>query len=919
MSKDKKNKDTNSIRDAKGSQFGNRNFQNNYKNCTFNISEGKFTQFNDTDQSANREITDSLECPYLGLSSFNKENAKYFFGREKYIEKLLKIIETKNFVSIIGASGSGKSSLVLGGLIYTLEQNQKNRWRSACFRPQDDPFYYLAAALIPLYELDCSETDKLRLKRELAESLKTDKVYFQDVIEQIQKNNFQSRILIIVDQFEEIFTLCNGETRSRFLNCLLSFFHSPSSQLSTPSCVLITTMRGNFIDDALEHPLLADLLQDSDLKLGSMNHDQLKGAIEKPAQLLGISYENGLVNSILKDLENQLDRSSSLPLLEFALTELWIKHTSGIITHADYKSVGEVSGALTRYADNYYQRLEEKEQSQCRSILVKLVRLNEDNANTKKRASREVIGEENWSFAIGLNGLINSRLVVVSTDTDNQEGLEIVHEALIYKWKKLACWVTNNRNMLIEHQRYQDDARLWQKSGKKKGYLLEGLRLKEANKFIKNEDNREILSDLVKNFILRSKKEERYKIINNLILPSLLFSVLLIFSIIFISNKYALAVQFGETEKLLNSGKYFDALISAIKVSRQIKRNSIFTKYDTKIEASANLQNALNLVQENNRLEGHKGQINKVSYSSNGKYIASASGKDFKLWSEDGELLYSKLLDNPYSSFLSFHPNKDIVAFPGNNYSIDLVDIKGNLLASSSAHQSIVNHAEFSPDGELIASVSKDGTVKLWDIEKRLFKDLGSHIGQAYDVKFSPDGKILASGGGDGKIKLWNIEGYSLNELITTIEPPHIYSSVNNLDFSPDGKRLASAHWDNKVRLWDLEGKIIKDFPHEDRVEQVKFSPDGKILASASQNSKVKLWNLKGELLGSLTHENGVEQIKFSPDGKILFSLLANERTVKMWSVQKRTLLGSFKGHIHAINDIDFSPDLRTLVSASVD
>ena len=266
------------------------------------------------------EESDDLPCPYRGLFHFRPEDAKYFFGRDKFIAELYQATRTRNFIPLLGASGSGKSSVVFAGLVPKLKR--EGHWQFTYFRPGEDPFHALALGLLPLYAQKLDETEHLIQSRKLAKALREKEIPLGDVFAKIHQNHPQERILLIADQFEELFTLGGDSAIQRqFLDTLLTPFQS--EEKSASSTVLVATMRADFLGNALSHPPFAEVLK-TDIKLGAMNAEELREVIEKPAQKLGVTFEQGLVERILDDVEQE---PGNLPLLEFALTELWKKRT----------------------------------------------------------------------------------------------------------------------------------------------------------------------------------------------------------------------------------------------------------------------------------------------------------------------------------------------------------------------------------------------------------------------------------------------------------------------------------------------------------------------------------------------------------------------------------------------------------------
>jgi hypothetical protein len=437
---------------------------------------------------------ENLPCPYRGLFHFGPDDAEFFFGREVFVEQLFAATQTRNFIPVLGASGSGKSSVVLAGLVPKLQQ--AGHWKFTHFRPGSDPFHALALALVLLYTQNLDATDKLIQARKLSQSLSDGEISLADVFAQIHQNHPTDRVLLIADQFEEIYTLCaDQKIRHSFLDSLLVGFQS-SAYHSQYNHVLVATMRADFLGNALLYPSFGDVLK-TDIKLiRSMKHDELSQVIEKPAEKLGVTFEVGLVERILDDVE---DEPGNLPLLEFALTELWKRRTGKQLTHAAYEEIGEVKGALTRHADENYSKLSATEKEQVRRIFIQLVRPGEGTQDTRRLATKAELSEASWGL---VKHLADARLVVTSRNAADQETVEVIHETLIRNWVKFREWMNEDRNFRAWQERlrirmYQweqmlrenEDVRGWDEGG----CLLRGAALAEAEEKLKQ--RREDLSE----------------------------------------------------------------------------------------------------------------------------------------------------------------------------------------------------------------------------------------------------------------------------------------------------------------------------------------------------------------------------------------------------------------------------------------
>ena len=445
---------------------------------------------------------EKLPCPYRGLFHFSPKDAEFFFGRDIFVEKLFQATQTRNFIPVLGASGSGKSSVVLAGLVPKLQE--KGRWKFTHFRPGlirkkerisiVDPFYALATALVPLYTPQLDETKQLAQASELADFLRNGKVLLSDVIADIQKNYPNHRVLLIADQFEELYSVCREEKlRCHFLDILIDNIYSPISP-SPSSLVLVLTMRADFLGSALSYRPFADVLQNADIKLGAMNRSELSQVIEKPAEKLGVSFEAGLVKRILGDVE---DEPGNLPLLEFALTELWQKRTGKQLTHEAYELIGQVKGALADYADKKYGNLTSAEQEQARRIFIQLIRPGEGTEDTRRLTKKDELRTESWSL---VQKLANARLVVTgrrekivekqgqdpeaeTPRIEAEETVEIVHEALIQNWGRLRQWMKTDRDFRAWQERLRTAMNQWEDTKQDQGALLRGAPLTVAEEW----------------------------------------------------------------------------------------------------------------------------------------------------------------------------------------------------------------------------------------------------------------------------------------------------------------------------------------------------------------------------------------------------------------------------------------------------
>ena len=409
-------------------------------------------------------------CPFRGLRPFREEDQPFFCGREAFTGILEAAVEKSNLVAVVGASGSGKSSVVRAGLIPRLRRNSNCVWDVVVTLPQERPFHSLAAAFLPLLEPELSEVDRLREIEKLAGALSSGEIQLRSIVYRaLEKQPGTDRLLLFVDQWEELYTLCRDEAiRHSFISQLMDVIESDRMSL-------VLTLRGDFYGHALADRRLSDRLQDRVVNIGPMTRDELRSAIQEPAEKVGLRFEDGLIDRILEDVGQE---PGALPLLEFLLSELWEKRHNGELLHEAYNAIGGVRRAIAERAEQAFARLSAPEQEAAHWALLALVVPGEGAEDTRRRAQMQELD------AVGRNvigKLASDRLLVTTRDATGREVVEVGHEALIREWKRLREWVDENREFLRTLRRLEEEAEFWETSERDPELLLPaGRRLVEA-------------------------------------------------------------------------------------------------------------------------------------------------------------------------------------------------------------------------------------------------------------------------------------------------------------------------------------------------------------------------------------------------------------------------------------------------------
>ncbi|MBK8452391.1 MAG: tetratricopeptide repeat protein [Thiofilum sp.] len=420
-----------------------------------------------------------LRNPYRGLAVFEEQHAHNFFGREAVTQELIHQVSTSRFVFLMGISGSGKSSLLNAGLMYQL--HQQGNHLVVQIRPSNEPFRSLAKQIIHLHYSDVEPLKRAELVNTLPDQLQNHQVSLESLLEDALHASGKQHLLLIIDQFEELYTQTKNEKlQADYINLLLELIANPASSIT-----VLLSLRADFMARALAYAPLAQVLKQyaaQQVILTGMSKDELKRAIIEPADPLGVDLEQGLVERILLELDD--DNAGQLPLLEFALSELWKRQQGRLLTHQALDEIGGVAHALAQHAEQVFNSYSAEEREAIKRIMVKLIVPGAGAEDT-----RQVARFSDFSVAdqVLLPKLADHRLIVTGQELgDELPTVEVIHEALIREWGRLREWMEEYRDFRVWEERLKQRLADWVKHNKVNDDLLKGYHLPEAQEYLKS-------------------------------------------------------------------------------------------------------------------------------------------------------------------------------------------------------------------------------------------------------------------------------------------------------------------------------------------------------------------------------------------------------------------------------------------------
>jgi WD40 repeat protein/class 3 adenylate cyclase len=826
-------------------------------------------------------VPSPAECPYRGLLEFEPDDADLFFGRDEVLADVLTRLRDGRLVALVGASGSGKSSLVRAGVLAAARRGDVPEVSStALLTPGPDPLGALEVA-----NLD-GEPD-----------------------------------LLVVDQLEEAFTLCADESqRARFF-----------AELLDRRGKTLVSLRGDFYGHCAPYEQLATHVSANNVLLGPMTQNELQRAIEEPAKAKGLQCETGLVDVILRDAAGE---PGALPLLSHALMEMWARRDGRTLTLHGYREAGGVHGAIARTAEELFESANKAEQGLLRRMFLRLIEPGEGTEDTRRRVPlRELAAGSETAAAVNdlLDKLVQARLVTADEGT-----VQFAHEAVIREWPRLGGWLNEDRESLLVHRHLTRATQAWEGMGRDPGELYRGARLAAALDWA---DGRVDLTDDERAFLEASgaaqERELREARRRARRLRVLLAGVVVLLAFALVAGAVAL-VQRGHARHTATVAQAGRLAAQSREVAAQRPDLALLlaleaVRRDDSVDSRGALLGAL---EHGSRvrtwLQGFASPVNATAFSPDGKLLATVTHDGTALWDTATWRRVAPPLRSSQGGWegADFSPDGRTLAIAGGKGRLELWDVatrteRRELKGPDSAALAGVR---YSPDGSVVAAGTQEKNhVTLWNAASG--QGIGRPItvrppgtGGAQWISFTPDSKRFVAPGAAGTVGIWEVATGR------RVGPPLRIGNaeVGEAIFARDGRTLIAGDDAGFVSFVDVgSGRPKREsLSVGDRaVDAVALSPGERLVAAASFQGPVYVWDTNtgmpyGPPLSADTSPGN--DVTFSPDGATLVS--AHLRSAVVWHVNGTQVIGKPLGRLNDLTtDVSFSPDGKRLAAGQFD
>jgi WD40 repeat protein len=853
-------------------------------------------------------------CPYRGLLPFGESDADVFYGRERKTTELAVQVAHQaagsGIVVVTGASGAGKSSLVRAGLLPALARGTQvtgsENWPRVVLTPMADPLSELAAHIAALNGSDASSVRAgLAAHPELAH-LAVRQAVVADDRRRIQAGRApavsHSRLVLVVDQFEQLFTLNPGRDGEAGRRAFIIALHTAATHRTgadgIPPAVVILVVRGDFCDRCAAYPELADALGNKQFVVGPMSESDLRRAISGPAEAAGLRIDAALPDTIIADLlvSGGEDPVGALPLLSQAMLLTWEDREGNRLTSHGYGQAGGVRQAVQASANAVYNSLSPQQQALAREIFRSMTVTGRDGRLGGRPVARDELyssrqDSDRAHIDAVLEAFASKRLIVLDSDTT-----QIAHDVLLTAWPELRGWLDDDQASWILHGQLEEDALAWGERGSDPSYLYRGSQLfalaQARDQWSASPLRYPAMTRNQEDFLHASERAEgraaRWR------------RIVATFLIVLLTGSLAGAGVAVSAARNANRQR-------ATAVSDQLAAESIALDHLDPVTASLLAAAAWRVTpgpQARESLLQAFAQPERAVFAD-----PNPTGREETVFSPSEKILITAGGVLQFWDSATHRRIGSPVRLP-----------RGTLAVASS------------PDGKTVATVDFDNLARLWNAVTH--QQVGPPIGGVTDVTFSPEGKTLATAGEDGTARIWNVTTHR------QVGPPMTAgsASLNALAFSPDGRTLATVGADGMARLWDVAtGQQIGApmtastgrGPTLRPAAAVAFSPSGTMLATAGDDGTARLWNVATHrqigqpIIGSGVRDldqRSLTAVAFSPSGTILATSAA-DGTARLWDVMTHEQIGAPLVASIGVgaSDVAFSPDGLTLATGGFD
>lgn len=852
----------------------------------------------------------SGDVPYPGLRSFGRGDASLFFGRNDLATRATKRLwhvaedeEQRSLLWVVGPSGAGKSSLLHAGLEPVLESSG---YTCVSLTPGTDPVGRLAEALASQMAAEHFSVVEQRLR--------SDPMGWPTAAQDHGDPSSPSLVLV-VDQFEELFRECRDETERQVFVSVLDGLTAPRS---AHRCAVVAGLRIDFYAAVAAWEPLAESLQDAQVIVSPMNGEQLTAAIVEPAKRCGFEVEENLVNRLLNDFipSGSIDGhhdSGSLPLLAHALRETWSFARRGRMTVDDYHTAGGSGRAIEESAERIFEGLSSDDQALARQIFVRLVHVEHNAVATRRAASYTELegldpgtgtGSRRHAERRGTSHTLVERLIEPFVEsrllTAGESTVEITHEMLLSEWPRLRNWIEESGEALRLHRYMTEAARAWVEADKDPSMLASGLRLEAMRSWAEsssedlhlNRDEQDYLSaSIERSALAETLRRRRARRLRALAGAAASFALL--------SGSLAVVANRARSDAVIARDEA---------LSRQTALN-VQQLLGTDPGLAAQL--AVAGYQIAPTAEARSAVLDSSLLPNSTRFLGG-SGPTALASSDDGELMaVSNAVDATVQLFTGSGTER------GRAGVIDLGDADLEIYALA-----------LTPDRRTLIVGDTAPAITLWNVTdprnpERLAGPLRGPSGPIQDLDITPDGTELAAvGAGDGAFR-WNIADPAEPRPLELLPSPQ---TTWTAAYTPDGEQLAFGEQEGRVQLWDVTAapKHVADLQITDRpVVTISFSPDGETLATGAQDAELQVWDLSSPSepapldVADSTFDTWVNTTAFSPDGAYA-AAGSSDLNLRIWDTSTWTPVQTLP-HPAALTEARFLEDGGTLATVSTD